>query len=183
MTTAISKGSADQRWSILKMHVHPFLQENGKLITQFIFTLFFFAIGIWFLMHERVEIADVSHNILRSQWQWVLGGICITIIYILLQGQMYVFSFASVHSRISLLDATVLFMKRNLVSVFLPAGGISSLAFFSGPVEKRGIKKSQIHFASSIYAFSGILTVVIFGIPVLVYSIFKGAIGISASMV
>jgi phosphatidylglycerol lysyltransferase len=162
---------------MLKVRIPPFLNENGKLIAQFILTLFFFGIGIWFLRHQRLEIADVGHTLMLSKWQWVLGGICLTLVYILLQGLMYVYSFASVHTKISILDATILFIKRNLISVFLPAGGISSLAFFSGAVEKKGVKKSQIHFASTIYGFIGIVTVVIVAMPVLIYSIFKGAVG------
>jgi phosphatidylglycerol lysyltransferase len=161
----------------LKIRINPFLQENGRLIAQFIFTLFFFAIGIWFLRHERAEIEDVRHALAQSRWQWVLAGIGLTLVYILLQGQMYVYSFASAHKRISLFDSTILFIKRNLISVFLPAGGISSLAFFTGPVERKGIRKSQIHFASTIYAFTGIFSVVIVGVPVLFYSIFEGAVG------
>jgi phosphatidylglycerol lysyltransferase len=161
----------------LKARINPFLNENGKLIAQFIFTLFFFAIGIWFLRHERAEIADVRNALVQSRWQWVLIGIGLTLIYILLQGQMYVYSFASTHKRISLLDSIILFIKRNLISVFLPAGGVSSLAFFTDRIEKKGIKKSQIHFASTIYAFTGILTVVIVAVPVFIYSIFHVTVG------
>jgi phosphatidylglycerol lysyltransferase len=161
----------------LKAGISPFLSENGKLIAQFIFTLFFFGIGIWFLRHERAEIADVRDALVQSRWQWVLTGIGLTLIYIILQGQMYVYAFASAHKRVSLFDSTILFVKRNLVSVFLPAGGVSSLAFFTGPVEKKGIKKSQIHFASTIYAFTGILTVIIVAVPVFIYSLFEGMVG------
>ena len=178
MNTGIIKSSAHPQSGVLKERLSPFLHENGKLIARFIFTLFFFGIGIWFLRHERLEIADVSHTLALAKWQWVLGGICMTFLYIILQGQMYVYSFASVHTRITLLDASILFIKRNLISVFLPAGGISSLAFFSGPVERKGIRKSQIHFASTIYGFTGLLTVVIVALPVLIYSIFKGATGL-----
>ena len=173
----IPAGSPGPGTRTLKVHINPFLHENGKLIARFIFTLFFFAIGIWFLLHEHAEIADVRHTLALSKWQWVTAGICLTFLYICLQGLMYVFSFAAARTKISLLDATILFIKRNLISVFLPAGGITSLAFFTGPVERKGVKKSQIHFASTIYAFTGILTVVIVAIPAFVYSIFKGAIG------
>ncbi len=161
----------------LKVRIEPFLHENRKLIAQFIFTLFFFAIGIWFLRHERAELSDVKNALVHARWQWVLSGIGLTLVYILLQGQMYVFSFASAHKRVSLLDSSILFIKRNLISVFLPAGGISSLVFFTGPIEKKGIKKSQIHFVSTIYAFTGILSVVIIAIPVFIYSIFEGTVG------
>ncbi|HYK75913.1 MAG TPA: phosphatidylglycerol lysyltransferase domain-containing protein, partial [Daejeonella sp.] len=54
-----------------------------------------------------------------------------------------------------------------LLSVFLPAGGFSSLAFFTKRIESRGISLSRIHLASTIYAFCGILSVVLVAIPVL----------------
>jgi phosphatidylglycerol lysyltransferase len=162
---------------VIRVRLSPFLQENGRLIAQFIFTLFFFALGIWFLRHERAEIADVRSTLAHARWQWVLAGTGVTIVYILLQGLMYVYAFAAAHKKVSLFDATILFIKRNLVSVFLPAGGISSLAFFTGPVERKGIKRSQIHFASTIYGFTGILTVVIIAVPVFIYSIFEGTVG------
>ena len=161
----------------LKERISPFLQENGKIIAQSIFTLFFFAIGIWFIRHERAELVEIKHSLASASWQWILLGIGITVVYILLQGQMYVFSFASAYKRVSLIDSTILFIKRNLISVFLPAGGISSLAFFTGAVESKGIKKSQIHFASSIYAFTGILSVVIVAVPVFIYAIIEGTLG------
>ncbi len=78
---------------------------------------------------------------------------------------MYVFAFASGRNKVSLIDSIILFIKRNFISVFLPAGGISSLAFFTGAIESKEIKKTQIHFASSIYGFIGILSVVIVAIP------------------
>ena len=64
------------------------------------------------------------------------------------------------------------------MSFFLPAGGISSLAFFTDGLQKQGIKKSQIHFASSIYGFVGILSVVIVAIPVFIFSMVDGSVNV-----
>lgn len=155
----------------------PFLRENGKIIGQFILTVFFIAIGIWFLKHEQAELVEVKNSIGNASWQWVILGIGLTIVYILLQGLMYVASFASLKIKISLTDAVVLFMKRNFVSVFLPAGGISSLAFFTGALEEKGVKETQIHFASSIYGFVGILSVVIVAVPAFIYALVEGTLG------
>jgi len=80
-------------------------------------------------------------------------------------------------SKVSLYDATVLFIKRNLISIFLPAGGVSSLVFFTGTIENKGIKSTKIHFASSIYGFIGILSVVIVAIPAFMYAIVEGTVG------
>jgi phosphatidylglycerol lysyltransferase len=153
------------------------LRENKKIILQFIFTLFFIAIGIWFIQHERSELVQVKDVLHSARWEWVMMGIFLTIVYILLQGLMYVFAFAATRHRVSLPDSTLLFIKRNLISVFLPAGGVSSLAFFTGAIEKKGIKNTQIHFASSIYGFIGILSVIIVAVPAFLYAIVEGTIG------
>ena len=171
------EGSTGSLSYYYKEHVNPFLRENSKIIAQFIFTLLFIALGIWFIKHEHAELFEVKNVLVTAKWQWVLFGIGITAIYILLQGQMYVYSFASVRNKVSLFDSTILFIKRNFISVFLPAGGISSLAFFTGAIESKGIKKTQIHFASSIYGFTGILSVVIVAIPAFIFAIAEGTIG------
>lgn len=164
---------------ILKERSFSFIRENGKLIGQFILTLFFIVLGIWFLKHEQDELIDVKRVLTSSRWQLVVLGLIAAGVYIVLQGLMYVTSFASVHSKVTLKSATVLFLKRNFVSVFLPAGGVSSLAFFTSDIENKGITKSQIHFASTIYAFIGILSVVVVAIPVFSYALFVGSIGAS----
>ena len=156
-----------------------FLVENKKLIGQFILTVFFVFLGIWFIKHEHDELVDVKRILITAKWQFVVIGLVVTFIYILLQGLMYVTSFASVNCKVSLKSSTILFLKRNLISVFLPAGGVSSLAFFAGDVEKKGVSKSQIHFASTIYGFVGILSVVLVAIPVFIYALFHGTVGSS----
>ena len=161
----------------IKQTSFPFLRENGKIIIQFILTAFFIGIGIWFIKHERAELGEVKNVITNASWQWVLTGVLLTVVYILLQGLMYVASFASIQSRVSLFDAVVLFLKRNFISVFLPAGGISSLAFFTTDIEKKGVKETQIHFASSVYGFVGILSVVLVAVPAFMYSLVEGTIG------
>jgi phosphatidylglycerol lysyltransferase len=85
-------------------------------------------------------------------------------------------SFASINTRLRLWDAIILFLKRNFISVFLPAGAVSSLAFFTKEIEKKGITRTQIYFASSIYAFVGILSVVIVAIPAFLFVVTGGSI-------
>jgi phosphatidylglycerol lysyltransferase len=155
----------------------PFIRGNGKIITQFIFTTFFIGIGIWFIKHERAEFFQVRNVLSGADWQWVLIGIGVTLLIFLLHGFMYRASFATVKSTVSLSDTIVLFLKRNFISVFLPAGGISSLAFFTNTIEKKGIKESQIYFASSIYGFVGILSVVIVAIPTFLFALLEGMVG------
>jgi phosphatidylglycerol lysyltransferase len=157
----------------------PFFRENGKLIAQYIFTLFFIGLGIWFLKEEKSEIHQVRLVLGQSRFFWVCAGVAVTFGYVLLQGLMYVASFRSIRCKIGLYDSVILFLKRNFVSVFLPAGGVSSLAFFTGEIEKRGISKSQIHFASSIYGFIGILSVILVAIPAFMFALLRGNVGSS----
>ncbi|WP_264526324.1 phosphatidylglycerol lysyltransferase domain-containing protein [Flavobacterium sp. N502536] len=154
-----------------------FLRENDKIIRQSIFTVFFIGIGIWFIKHERSELGEVKNAIANASSFWVLCGIALSLIYITLQALMYFASFKAVQSTISFKQAVILFLKRNFVSVFLPAGGISSLAFFTKSIEKSGVKPTQIHFASIVYGFVGILSVIIVAIPALMYSLFQGTAG------
>ena len=163
----------------VKEHSLPFIRENSKLLAQAIFTLFSICIGIWFIVHEQTELVEVKHVLFTADWRFVFTGILLTFGYILLQGLMYVASFASIRHRISLLTAVVLFLKRNLISIFLPAGGISSLSFFTGEIEKKGIKKSQIHFASAVYGFVGILSVIVVAVPIFIYYLAVGGLGYS----
>ncbi|MFB9109989.1 bifunctional lysylphosphatidylglycerol flippase/synthetase MprF [Flavobacterium gyeonganense] len=154
-----------------------FLRENDKIIRQFVFTLFFIGVGIWFIKHENSELKEVKNVIADAGIFWVLFGITLSGIYILLQALMYFASFKAIQSKISFRQSVVLFLKRNFVSVFLPAGGISSLAFFTKSIEKKGVKQTQIHFASILYGFVGILSVIIVAIPALLYSLFQGTLG------
>ncbi|WP_316815463.1 phosphatidylglycerol lysyltransferase domain-containing protein [Pedobacter nyackensis] len=157
--------------------IPPFIRENGKIIVGFIFTVFFLALFIWFIKHEQGELKQVRQLLLRANWVWISWGICLSIVYLFVHGMMYRSAFLTIGSRISVGNGTLLYLKRNFVSIFLPAGGVSSLAFFSGDIEKKGISQSQINFASSIYGFVGILSVVVVAIPVFIYAIFEGSIG------
>lgn len=163
--------------AFLRLKGIPYIRENARIIGQYIFTVFFIGLGIWFVRHEETELHQVKKILLTASWEWVVAGIVLTLIYIAIQGFMYVASFASVGSKISLNDGIILFLKRNFISVFLPAGGISSLAFFTGEIESKGISKSQIHFASSIYGFVGILSVIVVALPAFAFAIFQGNIG------
>ncbi len=162
---------------VLKERSLPFILENSKILAQAIFTIFSIGIGIWFINHEHTELIEVKRLLFSASWKFVLLGIVLTFGYIVLQGLMYVASFASIRHRISISSAILLFLKRNLISIFLPAGGISSLAFFTGEIEKKGITKSQIHFASTVYGFVGILSVVVVAIPIFIYSLLMGGLG------
>ena len=163
--------------SFFKDKVFIFLNENAKLITQFLLTALFIVLAAWFTFHQKHELINVKDTISDANTSWVFAGLGLVVFYIFIQGVMYVTSFASIDVKLNLWNAIILFLKRNFISVFLPAGAVSSLAFFSKEIEKKGITKTQVYFASSIYAFVGILSVVIVAIPAFIFVVSGGGLG------
>jgi phosphatidylglycerol lysyltransferase len=109
-------------------------------------------------------------NVLKNiELSYFFLGLLVTVLYILLNGLMYVYAFRAVQSSITLTDGLKLFLKRNLISVFLPGGGVTSLAFFNQEIERKGVSKTRINFASYIYAVVGIASLALVAFPVLVY--------------
>jgi phosphatidylglycerol lysyltransferase len=153
----------------LRQKVFVFLNENGRMIGRFFLTALFIIMAAWFVSHQRTELKSVSNALYGANKYLVLAGLLLVVVYILSQGLMYVTSFASMNIRLSPGRAVILFLKRNFISVFLPAGAVSSLAFFNNGIEKDGYTKSQVYFASAIYAFTGILSVVIIAIPAFIF--------------
>jgi phosphatidylglycerol lysyltransferase len=164
--------------SFLKEKVFMFLGENGRLITQFIVAALFIFLAAWFISHEKAELINVRHALSAANLKWVLTGLLLAVFYIAIQGVMYVAAFATINIRLKFWDATILFIKRNFISVFLPAGGITALSFFSNKIERQGVTKTQIYFASFIYAFVGILSVVLVAIPAFLFAVKGGNAGI-----
>lgn len=156
-----------------------YLHENYKIILRYILTLFCAALAIWFFAHEREEILTVGSTLNRADAHWLIAGVLLALGYVFIQACMYRQAFKAVGVDVSLPQSSLLFLKRNFISVFLPAGGISSLAFFSSDIEKEGVDRSQITLASSIYGFVGILTVVMIAIPTFIYAVFISPVGAS----
>lgn len=148
-------------------------RENRSIILQGILALLFITLALYFVKHQRTELVEVKNTLLNASFTYVLVGIALACIFILIQGMMYYASFRSVGERITVSSAMVLFVKRNFISIFLPAGGISSLAFFTRNIEQQQVSKSKIHVASSIYAIVGIISVVVVAIPALAYALLK----------
>ena len=148
-----------------------FIGEQRKMILQFLLAALFIGLGIWFFHHEEAELSNVIDELAHAATTLVLAGIAITAVYIVTHGFMYRSAFAALGEKITIKAGVTLFLKRNFISVFLPAGGVSSLAFFTDVIEKTGIHKTKIYFASSIYGFIGIVSVVVIAIPVFVYGL------------
>jgi phosphatidylglycerol lysyltransferase len=161
-------------WDKFKEKAILLFRNNAGLFVRFSLTGLFIGLAVWFFNHEKTELHSVGNIIFEARPGWIALGICLVLIYVVLQGLMYIASFASVNAKLGLADAIILFLKRNFISVFIPAGGISSLAFFSNTIERKGISRSQIYYASSIYAFVGILSVIIVALPAFLFAVSGG---------
>jgi phosphatidylglycerol lysyltransferase len=164
--------------SVLKGHLHP-VRENSKFIARFLLAVLFITVGAWFFRHEQPELGQIKHVLLKSRLGYIVPGIIMTSIYIILQGFMYKMSFSSLRKKTDISSTILLFLKRNFISIFMPAGGVASLAFFTDEIESEGPSKTKIHFASSIYAFTGIVSLVLVAIPILIYALSRGLSGVS----
>ncbi len=149
----------------------------NKFLWQLIFSAFLIGTSVFFIRHENVELVRIKAQLAQSNSLFVLTGVFLTGIYIIFQGEMYIHSYLSMGIDIPLKTALRMFLKRNLLSVFLPAGGFSSLVFFTGEVESRGATKSQIHLASTFFAFFSILSVVVVAFPVFGYALLHFQLG------
>jgi phosphatidylglycerol lysyltransferase len=152
----------------------------NKFFWQFFVAAFMLAMAIFFFREQRIELFRIKDQLASCDPLYIILGIAVTALYVLAQAQMYVHSFKALNKHLPLASAIRLYLKRNLVSVFLPAGGFSSLAFFTKEAEDHGISKSNIHLASTIFGFCGIFSVVVVSVPVIAISLLFMHLGTGA---
>jgi len=147
-----------------------------KLYLSEITGLLLLVLAIYFIRSQGEELKHVGNYIRLGKPLWIITGIVFTAIYICLQALMYHASFRALQLKLSLWESTILFLKRNLISIFLPGGSITSLAFFTKDIQKETSEENRvrIHFASTIYGFTGIVSIIIIAIPVLAYLALSG---------
>ena len=147
--------------------------KNSKPIWQIALAVLMLLMSIYFIKNEHLEIAQIKQTLTRVNSFYLVLGLVVMVIYLFAQAFMYVMSFRSVGQKVLFRDALPLFLKRNLISVFLPAGGFSSLIFFTKPLTKKGISTTDIYYGSYIYGFVGLLSVVVVSIPLFVILLLK----------
>jgi len=138
--------------------------------------LLLLILAIYFIRSQGEELRNVGNYIRLGNPLWIIVGILFTAIYIALQALMYQASFRALQLNLSLWKSAILFLKRNLISIFLPGGSITSLAFFTKDIQEGTSEenRTRIHFASTIYGFTGIVSIIIIAIPVLTYLTLSG---------
>ncbi len=159
-------------------HAGRYLRENGKRILHLVFAIVILVMALWFVGHEKAEVSQVRQVLATGDTRWVLAGIALTGVYVFMHGLFYRASFRAIGAKVGIMPLVDLFLKRNFVSVFLPAGGVSSLAFFSSSIQRRGLSRTQVQFASSIFGAIGIFTVILVALPAFVFALAVGRSGV-----
>ena len=150
-----------------------FLKFSPKSYWKEILAVFIILLAFVFFRSERHEMRQIIPQLKQANYIWLSVGVLVTFLYILLQALMYVESFKAVGLKIKLSEAITLFLKRNFLSVFLPAGGVTSLAYLPTELKRKNYDTGKMHQSGVIYGFVGLLTVFLVGIPVLAYSAFN----------
>lgn len=116
-----------------------------------------------FFRSERRELQSIIPHIGQANPFWLLFGFALTLGYFFLQGGIYKNCFAAINLSLQWRTAVVLYLKRNFIGTFLPAGGVSALAY----------SPSQ---ASALFWFVGMLTVFIAGFPVIIFNVLNASL-------
>ncbi len=152
-------------------------KTNQKLIFQIAVGLLSVFLGIYFIKHQRAELGEVKTVLIQANKWLLLIGIILVFLFVVIQGFMYQFSFKAVNKFISLKMGILLYLKRNFISVFIPAGTVTNMFFFNKEIEeKEGIEKTVILYASTIFSISSVASSILIAIPAVILLFIKGGL-------
>lgn len=138
-----------------------------------ILAVIFLLIAAYFFWQQRHELTNLGKSLQQTDRQWLWIGVFFTLIYVLLQAALYVYSFLSVKGKLGWKGSIILFLKRNVIAVFLPGGGLTALGYLPTGIAHTPEARQKVHHASVVYGFIGIFSVFIVAIPVLLYLSFQ----------
>jgi phosphatidylglycerol lysyltransferase len=146
---------------------------SPKAYWREILAVFMLLLAVIFFRSERKELRHIIPEITHANPLWLAAGFFLTVVYCFLQGGMYKKSFSAIGLSLHWNNAIVLYLKRNLIGIFLPAGNVVSLAYSPVEIRKSGFTQTQIHQSGALFWFAGMLTIFIAGLPVLVYTVLQ----------
>ncbi|MEP7268918.1 MAG: phosphatidylglycerol lysyltransferase domain-containing protein [Saprospiraceae bacterium] len=158
----------EKYWSDLFLKTRSFLQ---KAPWRELIALLMLLLGIVFFRSERKELHAIIPQIQQAHTGWLALGVLFTFLYVLFQSGIYKLSFSSIGCSITWVNAISLYIKRNLISIFLPVGNISALAYTPDQIRKAGIHQTQINQASGLFSFIGLFTTLLIGVPISIFAI------------
>lgn len=151
--------------------------KNIKFLFKILLGLFLLFGGIFFFIEQRKEVIAASQLIRNTSVVWIFIGALLSLGYIVIHGFVYKASFEALSHKLPMGIAIKLFLKRNFVGVFLPAGGFTSIALFRNETANEGISKSITDFASVLYSLVNLLSLLLLSIFVLFFWGLQNATG------
>ena len=160
----------------MKLPLHlPQVKKHWKLILQLSIGILSIALAVYFIKHERTELTQVKSVLSKAKPYWLISGVLLIFLFVAVQGWMYQQSFKAVRRKIPFKVGLLLFLKRNFVSIFIPAGTLTNVLFFNKDIEhKQGIEKTYIYYASTLFSICSILSSILVAIPALLLLFIKG---------
>ena len=125
-----------------------------------------------FAQREGPQLARALRQIPQTPL-WVAAlATAVTVLYVLCSGLMYIGGFRAAGATVPMRETVHLWLRRNLLGVFLPAGGLSSLAFCNRSLRKPtadrpALSDPQIYTGSLVYLVTGYGSLLIVALPVL----------------
>jgi phosphatidylglycerol lysyltransferase len=141
-----------------------------KIHWKELLAILFILIGIYFFRQQRQELKALLPYIKNADRFWIVSGGLITILYLVLQAALFIFSFRAVNARLSFGAAWKLFLKRNFISTFLPGGGVTAFAYLPSMLRKENIERYKIFQGAGVQGIIGIISVLLVGCPVIIYA-------------
>ena len=144
-----------------------FQKIRWKELLAFLFIL----LGIYFFRQQRHELHTLIPFLKKANSFWIGCGILVTVLYVMLQTGLLIYCFKTVQKTISWSSSLSLFLKQNFLSVFLPGGSVATFAYLPSILRRENIERQKIFQAVALQGIIGIFTVVIVGLPVILYTI------------
>ncbi len=153
------------------------ITKHWKLILQFSLGVFSVLLAIFFIKQEQTELRQVKLILLQANTLWLIAGVILVLLFVVVQGWMYQYSFKAIQKEIPLKVGILLYLKRNFISVFIPAGTITNVLFFNKDIkEKQGIEKTYIYYASTLFSICSVASSIIIVIPAIVLLVLKNGL-------
>lgn len=139
---------------------------SSKVRWKEILALLVLLLAVVFFRSERKELGNIVPHLKAADPFWLVVLSALTLLTFLCQAGIYRNSFAATGRVLSWPMALQLYLKRNFLGVFLPAGGVSALAYSPSQLRKSGFSTIRIHQSGALFAFASLVSVFVAGLPI-----------------
>lgn len=145
-------------------------------------TVVVLALSSVFVQREGPQLAQALRQIPQTP-PWVAAlATAVTVLYVFCSGLIYTGGFRAAGATMPMGEAVQLWLRRNVLGVFLPAGEISALAFYNRSLRRPtaarpALSDQQIYTGSLVYLAAGYGSLLLVTLPVLALGLGRGLQG------